>query len=103
MQTGLCDHFNEDDPSSWRCVWKRRCAHSHGRDDVRTKEEATEGWRQHLMAALPLTNHAQLPTMLNRLLAAGGAAFDSLAAGSGGKSRTGSNASPSSAHHRRLS
>jgi len=52
------------------------------------------------MTALPLSNNAQLPTMLNRLLAAGGAAFDSLAGG-GSKSRTGSNASPSSGAHRR--
>ena len=42
-KTGLCDHFDSNNPLSWRCVWKRRCAHSHGEQDVRTKEEATEG------------------------------------------------------------
>jgi hypothetical protein len=23
-KTGLCDHFDENDLSKWRCVWKRR-------------------------------------------------------------------------------
>jgi hypothetical protein len=99
-KTGLCDHFDEDNPNSWRCVWKRRCAHSHGRDDVRTKEEATEGWKQHLMTALPLTSNTQLPTMLNRLLAAGGQAFDNIVNNSAKRS---SGTSPSSIHRRSLS
>lgn len=28
-----------------RDVSVHSCAHSHGRDDIRTKEEATEDWR----------------------------------------------------------
>lgn len=47
-KTGLCDHFDEHDVSKWRCVWKRRCAHAHGRGDLRSKEEAMEEWRAHL-------------------------------------------------------
>ncbi len=23
-KTGLCDHFDESDVATWRCVWKRR-------------------------------------------------------------------------------
>lgn len=105
-QTSLCDHFNEDDPSTWRCVWKRRCAHAHGKDDVRTKEEATEEWRAHLMTALPQQN-AQLPAMLNRLLSAGAAALDTLSSSglskSAGRSGGGGGGvtSPSHMTHRR--
>ena len=43
-----CDHFRQNDPHSWKCVWKRRCAHAHGQADLKTKEQAMEGWRQHL-------------------------------------------------------
>ena len=43
-----CDHFRQNDPHSWKCVWKRRCAHAHGHADLNTKEQAMEGWRQHL-------------------------------------------------------
>jgi len=80
-KTGLCDHFNEEDPSTWKCVWKRRCAHSHGRDDVRTKEEATDDWTAHIVATTP--PGAQLNTMLNRLLSAGAAALETLSASKG--------------------
>ena len=43
-----CDHFRQHDPHSWKCVWKRRCAHAHGPADLKSKEQAMEGWRQHL-------------------------------------------------------
>lgn len=29
-KTGLCAHFDENDPTRWTCIWKRRCAHAHG-------------------------------------------------------------------------
>ena len=43
-----CDHFRQNDPHSWKCVWKRRCAHAHGHADLKSKEQAVEGWRRHL-------------------------------------------------------
>ena len=52
-KTGLCDHFDEADASTWKCVWGRRCAHAHGKDDLRTKEEATDAWKQHLNEVAP--------------------------------------------------
>lgn len=101
-KSATCDHFQLDNPATWRCVWKRRCAHAHGHDDLRTKDEATEEWRNHLMAALPHAT-SQMPAMLNRLLSVGAAALDSLSNSSSGmsKGRTGSNASPSQLSHRR--
>ena len=72
-----CDHFRQNDPHSWKCVWKRRCAHAHGQADLKTKEQAMEGWRQHLAligAISPITTthqhhqhhqqHAQHPSPL---------------------------------------
>jgi len=38
-----CDHFRQNEPRSWKCVWKRRCAHAHGQADLKTKERAMEG------------------------------------------------------------
>lgn len=49
-KTGLCDHFAEHQRTKWRCVWHRRCAHAHGRDDLRSKDEAAEEWRVHTEA-----------------------------------------------------
>lgn len=46
-KTGLCDHFDEHDASKWRCVWKKRCAHAHGRADLRSKEDAMDEWKAH--------------------------------------------------------
>ena len=43
-----CDRFREHDPHSWKCVWKRRCAHAHGQADLKSKEQAMDGWGQHL-------------------------------------------------------
>ena len=115
FRTTLCDHFDEDNPASWRCVWKRRCAHSHGRDDVRSKEEATEEWRAHLTAALPQSSSQMPSTTMHRLLSAGAAALDTLSSssaaaggpmgGSKGHSRGGSISSPSShlGHRRSVS
>jgi hypothetical protein len=47
-KTGLCEHFDEHDPSKWNCVWKRGCAHAHGRDELRNKEVAIKLWNDHL-------------------------------------------------------
>lgn len=46
-KTCLCSHFDERDPSKWRCVWKRRCAHAHGAADLRSKEVAKQEWEAH--------------------------------------------------------
>ena len=50
-----CDHFDERSASTWKCVWKRRCAHAHGRDDLKGKEHAAEEWKQHLALIGPAT------------------------------------------------
>jgi hypothetical protein len=70
-KTGLCDHFDENDSTTWKCVWKRRCAHSHGKEDLRTKEAATEEWSQHLKQVIP---PQFLNAALTRLLHPGGPA-----------------------------
>src|SRR5690242_8787891 len=62
-KTGLCDHFAEENPATWKCVWKRRCAHAHGKNDLRTKEDSTEEWKNHLR-----THTSGLSLTLSRLL-----------------------------------
>lgn len=47
FKTTLCAHFDERDPASWRCVWKRRCAHAHGIADLRSRERAKAEWEAH--------------------------------------------------------
>jgi hypothetical protein len=86
-KTSRCDHFSEENPSTWKCVWRRRCAHSHGREDIRSKEEATEQWRQHLMVALP---RAESINSLARLLSAGQTALETLNQQQGKSSRSNS-------------
>eukprot|EP00808_Paulinella_micropora_P005242 g4755.t1 len=48
-KTSMCDHFDEHEVNKWQCVWKRRCAHAHGKADLRDRAEATEEWRQHCL------------------------------------------------------
>eukprot|EP00457_Paulinella_chromatophora_P000161 gb/GEZN01000161.1/.p1 GENE.gb/GEZN01000161.1/~~gb/GEZN01000161.1/.p1 ORF type:complete len:1189 (+),score=109.77 gb/GEZN01000161.1/:34-3600(+) len=48
-KTSMCDHFDEHEVNKWQCVWKRRCAHSHGKADLRDRAEASEEWRQHCL------------------------------------------------------
>ena len=48
-----CDHFDQHHPNTWKCVWKRRCAHAHGKADLKSKEVATEEWKTHLAAVGP--------------------------------------------------
>ncbi len=71
-KTGLCDHFDESDASTWKCVWKRRCAHSHGKEDLRSKESATEEWTNHLRQVVP--PHLFQPALQRLLHPAGPAA-----------------------------
>lgn len=47
-KTDLCQHFDENNPKEWRCVWKKRCAHAHGVADLRGKEQAAGEWKAHL-------------------------------------------------------
>jgi hypothetical protein len=47
-KTGLCEHFDENDPSKWQCVWKRGCAHAHGKGELRSKAVAIKLWAEHL-------------------------------------------------------
>ena len=86
-KTSRCDHFMEENPSTWKCVWRRRCAHSHGREDIRSKEDATEEWKQHLMVALP---RAESMNNLARLLSAGQTALETLNSQQGKSSRSNS-------------
>ena len=62
--TGQCDKWDDKDVRRWRCVWKRRCAHAHGRVDARSKEEATEEWKEHIRQAV---GHAAAPALIARL------------------------------------
>ena len=62
--TGQCDKWDDKDVRRWRCVWKRRCAHAHGRLDARSKEEATEEWKEHIRQAV---GSAAAPALIARL------------------------------------
>ena len=62
--TGQCDKWDDKDVRRWRCVWKRRCAHAHGRTDARSKEEATEEWKEHIRQAV---GPAAAPALIARL------------------------------------
>ena len=62
--TGQCDKWDDKDVRRWRCVWKRRCAHAHGRVDARSKEEATEEWKEHIRHAV---GPAAAPSLIARL------------------------------------
>ena len=62
--TGQCDKWDDRDVRRWRCVWKRRCAHAHGRVDVRSKEEATEEWKEHIRQTV---GPAAAPALIARL------------------------------------
>ena len=63
-----CDHFDEHHTATWKCVWKRRCAHAHGRDDLKHKEQAAEEWKAHLAVIGPSSTQkrpaAHLPSTL---------------------------------------
>jgi hypothetical protein len=60
-------------------VVAHRCAHAHGKADLRSKEEAAEEWRRHTMAHTPATRarllaaqqaHSQSPRVVPDTLAA---------------------------------
>ena len=60
-KTGLCDHFDVADPLTWKCVWKRRCAHAHGEVDTRAKDRANDEWKEHLRLLPPINHNTALP------------------------------------------
>ena len=64
-KTGQCDKWEEKDTRRWKCVWKRRCAHAHGRGDARSKDEAMDEWKEHIRTHTPA---AALHSTLARLL-----------------------------------
>jgi len=58
-KTALCSNFNEDDPSSWTCPWRRRCAHAHGVADLRAKADAHREWQLHKAIISALAREVQ--------------------------------------------
>ena len=87
-KTSQCLRFDERDARRWRCLWRRRCAHAHGRRDCRSRQQALEEWKEHIAAHLPpqaarQTAHRLLSMQTNSLSACSANGVQSAAGAAG--------------------